>query len=712
MILNNIIKKYTFKKAQQLIEFAFVAPILIMFLLLIMEFGYVITIRNVISEGAKESLMQVNSKFNNLTGNAAVKKAAMETELKTSMESFLSTHGIANSSNVTVTVFTDANGVTFANFTYMYKMILTFIPNLPTIPIQSSQIINTQMLQPNSFNSGLTTAQLSSFFAVPAGTLTTGGRIGARDMWYTIAFLVSWYDNYNITNLNQNIYARLFDYFGNDLLPANERINLRTATIEVRSPYYNGGNWLNTQIPYVWVISALGYTQVFYTKYNATTDLQFQFGTTQGYQLNTTDIGVHFWENAAMWQNSSPFISGQGNNPAIWYPYLYRLLPIYYHPTDHDQFARSLGYRWCSAPGPPATVGCFADLSGSHTIQELAFKGMTREGVYCSNHAVDYKYQILGNYEQVKNTAGAPTLRYYIYTILAGPNYSMVPNNNWANYLQHYTVRTSDYNNYDGNYVINLFQPVINNAAGNYYTAGVDDVDPIKMILNNGNNTPFFTAFKWDFRLVGGVLAAGAANTDIVDVYIDTDGDGIPDAWDNQPTYFDANGNGVLDGLESAVGFNAAANIILNVAGVPYVFPVPGINQVVNNPVTSLPVNGGPIVSTPFIYDGTQRDSRKNNAAVLTLTPEIYYGMYNVSGGRLYIQCDGDADASFDDLCRQYPTWSPILATRLAQKSRYIYGTVNGAQTAITLDRSDELIYLDNNNFSAANRVTRTPAGW
>ncbi|OGH98932.1 MAG: hypothetical protein A2039_05755, partial [Candidatus Melainabacteria bacterium GWA2_34_9] len=403
MILNNIIKKYTFKKAQQLIEFAFVAPILIMFLLLIMEFGYVITIRNVISEGAKESLMQVNSKFNNLTGNAAVKKAAMETELKTSMESFLSTHGIANSSNVTVTVFTDANGVTFANFTYMYKMILTFIPNLPTIPIQSSQIINTQMLQPNSFNSGLTTAQLSSFFAAPDGALISDIAFNANDsLRQHIAILVSWYDNYNITNFAANNYARLFSWYGYDLLPANERINLRTATIEIRSPYYNGGNWLNTQIPYVWVVSALGYTQVFYTKFNATVDLS-PFNSNAGWTLNECSTNDHYWANL-----DDGFLQAGYQCPLKWannnYEYLYRIFPRDYDNLNHGKFSRSFGYRWCSTGGAPAGLpDCTANQSGSHTIQELALKGLTRDGVYCVSHSLNHSYNRRGNYEYVNN---------------------------------------------------------------------------------------------------------------------------------------------------------------------------------------------------------------------------------------------------------------------------------------------------------------------
>jgi len=724
MNLNNLIKKYSFKKAQQLVEFALVAPILILFLLLIMEFGYVITIRNVLSEGAKESLMLVNNKFNNLTGTAAAKKSAMETELKNSMEDYLETHNIANASNVAVTVTTNATGVSFVTFTYMYTMILTLIPNLPAIAIQTSQIINTQMLEENDFNSGLTTADLSSFFAAPSGALTTGGTISGFNVRDNTAILVNWYANSDLSNVTANNYARLYSWYGEDLLPPNTRINTRTATIYIRSPYYNGGNWLNTQIPYVWVVAALGYTQVLYAKYNSTIDVQLKFGSNIGYTLNSCDIGDHYWSGAVQSEQTCPLVWGQGAISAAWYPYLYRINPLDYDDTEtlnpdpsgsgHQKFMRSSGYRWCGTVGNAGLLpACTADQSGSHTIQELALKGISREGILCSNHGIDYKYNAFGNYEYVKNTVGAPTLRYYIYTVLAPGSFQMTPKNDYLTILQHYTVRTSDYNNYDGNYAINIFQPAILNGAGNYLTAGTEFVDPAKMILNSGSDTPLFTAFQWEFRLDNnGVLVAGVANTDIVDVYMDTDGDGIPDAWDDHPTYFDANGNAILDGSEFPninIVFNGAPDTELNQVGAAYVFadaahPVPGVT---------------PIIAPPYQYiistmAGDLRDSKKNNGGLRSYIPQSYYSDFRVynsgAGNKLYIECDADTLGNIDDLCRQFPTWDPVLANELLDKSRFIHGTSNGA--VINLNRSTELNYLDNNNFSAANRVTRTPAGW
>ena len=453
-------------------------------------------------------------------------------------------------------------------------------------------------------------------------------------------------------------------------------------------------------------VSALGYTQVFYTKYNSTNDIKAGIG----YVLNTTDVGNHYWAAPLpyLWKNSNPLVWGQGETAAAWYPSLYRIFPADYDNAEtdltdatgfgHQKFMRSLGYRWCAATGVTNGAGaaalCHIDQTGAHSIQELALKGISREGNKCVGHGLNFSYKRLGNYESVNNTGVTNISK-----------------------MQHYTVRTSDYNNFDGKYVINIYQPIVRA----YYTAGTDDVDPAKMMLDdtnttdaNGNSTPFFTAFKWNFRLVpGGATkgiydAGGAATHDIVDVYIDADGDGIPDAWDDRPTYFDANNNGKLDGLESSVGFNAADDNQIDkyVSSAPYLFPVPGLNQVFGG------VTYGPLLATPFAWSGAYMDSRKNNPALSSLIPEFNYSRFLSYMGGLYIQCDADADGSNDDLCRQYPTWGSAGGTGsiLGDKERFINGSIIGAN--IDLNQSDDLIYLNANNFSAGNHVTRTPAGW
>lgn len=717
MRLNKFLKR---KNAQQLIEFAFIAPILILIMFIIMEFGYALTIRNTVSEGMKAALLEVN-KLNNLTGTATDKKNYIENSIYTKTLFYLSTHNIPNATNVKININTDANGVSVVTATYVYKPILLtfFMSNVQGLPLQSSQVINSIMFNPNTFNSGLTTQQLSSFFPTPSGALTTGGMInsdntsGALATGYAIrdttAILVNWYEEKELTNVTLPVYARLFSWYGEDLLPPNERINIRTATIEVRSPYYNDGNWFNTNIPYVWVISALGYTNVYFVKYNSTNDLQaVAVVGTVGYTLNSCNSGRHFGADTSYWANSCPLAWDQGFFPATWYPYLYKINPLAYNDSEtgptaanHSGFFNSFGYRWCGAGGLPI---CTANQNGYHTIQELALKGISREGVYSSTMNFNFHYNVMGNSEYVRNTATAPTtLEYWVAHATTTPitppadPYTLTASPNQLNILQHYTAQTTNKNNYDGNYLINIWQPTIST----YYTSADEPVDP--NLLNSATG-PLYTAFQWSFTLnAAGVMGAGTTY-DITDVYLDSDGDGVPNAWDDKPDMFDADGNGDLDGLqdnaECVIHDNGNHHSIctdhpeditvMNQApDSNYEFPVPGVD---------------PLIATPFDNNGNPR-----NVALNSYVPQPYPSDFKVYHGRLYIVCDGNADESVTDLCRQFPTWgsSGGTGTVLGDKARFINGTSNGA--VINLNQSTNLNYLNANNFSPAKKITRTP---
>lgn len=707
------------KQAQQLIEFAFVAPILIMFLLLIIQFGMAINTRNTISEATKAALIQVNNKYNNLTNTTdAAKLTAMQNNIKSEIIDYMMQHNIPLTSTPSVVISTDANGVSTVRTTYMYPMAFNLIPGVPTIPLQSSQIINTAMLKANNFNSGFTVDQLSSFFPTSYGAMNTGGAITGYNIRNNTAILVNWYEDNDITDLGLDIFARLYSWYGEDLLPANLKINCRTATLYIRSPYYNDGDWFNTNIPYVWVVSALGYTQVYFTKFNATVDIT---GHTFGYTLNSCNIGNHYWAQPTAWADSCPLAWGQGETTSSWYEYLYKINPLDYDETNHNKFMNSLGYRWCGVAGQPA---CNANQTGSHTVQELALKGIAREGVYCTNHNVDYYYQVDGSYENVINSGGTN-----------------------INYLQHYRVQSPNNNSaFDGQYVINIFQPIINY----YYTSASKPADAAKLIDSNG---PLYSPFRWSFDLNGsGVYnGGGGSNTTIIDVYIDSDADGIPDAWDDVPDFFDADADGQLDGLQKNTScvehdkgqhhkdckkdkvnnlyykdqvdtLNSPWNVNAvnpgndgfhhpNTLGwTNYTFPVPGVN-----PVISLPM-------LPHIKWSITNHSKKNdgslNSLIPTNIPSLGFFNFKLYNGMLYIPCDNDQIGAtgpvpvypYDGLCRQVETWSSNAATALAQKANFINGHVSGS--AIVLDKSDELNYLDTNNFSANNKVTRTPAGW
>ena len=100
------------KKAQALVEFALIAPILIMLLLMITEFGYILNVRNTLSEATKDALAQTNSKFNNITGaTTAVKRANVENELQASITDYLRKRAVPNPSSVYVYIYTDPNGI-------------------------------------------------------------------------------------------------------------------------------------------------------------------------------------------------------------------------------------------------------------------------------------------------------------------------------------------------------------------------------------------------------------------------------------------------------------------------------------------------------------------------------------------------------------------------------------------------------------------------
>lgn len=700
------------KQGQQLIEFAFVAPILIMFLLLIIQFGMAINTRNTISEATKAALIQVNNKYNNLNNTTdTAKLTAMQNNIKSEIIDYMMQHNIPMTSSPSVVISTDANGVSTVRTTYMYPMVFNLIPGVPSIPLQSSQIINTAMLRANNFNSGLTTANLSSFFPTSYGAMNTGGAITGYNIRNNTAILVNWYEDNDIKILGNDIFARLYSWYGEDLLPQNLKINCRTATLYVRSPYYNDGDWFDTQIPYVWVVSALGYTQVYFTKFNSTVDIETSGVLRHGYTLNSCNIaGLHYWGVKC------PFIWG-GNS----YEYLYKVNPFDYDEFNHNKFMSSLGYRWCGIAGQPA---CNADQTGSHTVQELALKGITREGYFCNLFEENYYYEVNGSYENVVNSGGTN-----------------------VGYIQHYRVQSPNNNsNFDGQYVINIFQPIINY----YYTSDSEPVDSAKLIDSNG---PLYSPFKWSFELNGsGVYnGGGGSNTTIIDVYIDTDADGIPDAWDDVPDFFDVDADGQLDGLQkntscvehdkgqhhknckkdkvkdlyyyntintvgnpwdvNAINPGNDSTIWTNTIGwTDYSFPVPGVNPIINFPM--LPHIGMSVINHSRKNDGSL------NSMIPANIPSLGFFNFKLYNGMLYVACNNDAFQynplgqiyPYDGLCRHVETWSSNSATALTQKANFIHGHVSGNN--IVLDKSDELNYLDNNNFSNNNKVTRTPAGW
>ncbi len=683
MFLNKFSGK---RKAQEIVQFAIIAPILILFLLIITDFGTAIIIKNAVSDATRASVIRLSNLNRIDPGTQANRIASIKTFVTDGLNSYFADHNIKRGGTFSVDV-AESNGNYSVSVTYLYK---SFFPGFSTIPLQTSQALNYALIEGNTY-SVLTTQNLSSFNNVPKGTMLNGEPSSGYNIRNVTAILVSWFDDYDLTGTglyNNDIYARLFSWYGEDLLPQNLRINLRTGRLEVRSPYYNAGNWLNTKIPYVWVVSALGYTQVIYTKYNGTGNIDAVSGV--GEDLNACNMGTTciakkhqkkckgFFINL----NSCPY-QDENAGGGINYYETYRINPLLYKNDFYigvdanDRFNQSFGYRWCDSE--VGTGACESDdMSGKQTIQELALKGLTRESWYDTATPSDYVFNLNGNYEYVADTNAAP------------PD---------LNNLYHYVAYTPNYGAaFDGKYLVNIYQPLINDINGNY-SNGTTPIDYARLTDPNG---PFYKAFQWDFRLnlVSGVLEAGLNNANIIDVYLDNDGDGIPNNWDNHPQYFDANANGQLDGMEYAVGFVGGPGALDTenpVIGIPYVFPS------IANPIAGM--GDKYIISTPEIYLGglgvvfTMPSSRAAPAALIlnypfgapqgSLIPLPYYANFKVYdnglglGDKLYIPCG----LMGGKLCRKYPIAGSLLP--------YIYNNGVG-----NLAKSPDITRLEGTNFN------------
>jgi len=686
MLLNKFSGK---KKAQEIVQFAIIAPILIIFLILIVDFGTAITIKNAVSDATKASVIRAVS-LNRLTGNTTASRiASIQTFVNDGINAYFSDHNIPKRGTFNVEV-SPKGGVYTVKVVYLYNSYFAsmFIPGLQTIPLQTSQAINNAMVQGNTY-SALTTSGLSSFFPTPAGSLSNGQPSPGYNIRPETALLISWYNDYDISNSAANAYARLFSWFGEDLLPPNLRINIRSATIEVKSPYYLGddgirGHWLNTKVPYVWVVAALGYTQVIYTKYNGTADMAW-IGV--GQFLNACDPpSTYWWGSRAcpLMFSGSPSYTG------------YRINPLQYKNdfyTGADDFSRlnqSFGYRWCDSDHlfGADTKHCLSDnLSNTQTVQELALKGMTREEWYLhpwSGFGTDYEYNLRGNYEELIDKKAT------------APNFES---------LYHYIAYTSAYNSYDSNYLINIWQPIVTD-----YQTGSTPVDYDKL---DDSDKPFYKAFQWSFNLnCSGIMDTSGTLYDIPDVYLDNDGDGIPNAWDGDPQFFDRNGNSFLDGQEETnISLDTSADFYITSPGAfsSYQFPtsMSALAGVYNQYIIAPPMQYTAYTS---LSSSSRNSSRSASSAAITgypygattgsFIPQPYYSNFKIYNGKLYIPCDTDSDG-MDDLCRLFP------APASADKLNFIYNAGWG-----TLGASSDISWLEANNFSAGNHVTRTAVGW
>jgi Flp pilus assembly protein TadG len=681
------------RKAQQMVEFILVAPILLVMLISIIEFGYAITVKNNLAIEIKNSIVSIPKSDilnNNLT--LTEKTEQLRTFVANDVVSYLIKAGITNSpkgsynSDIDVQVTPTTGQNVLVSVTYYYRPMLldAILPliggsgkNKSSFALNTTEIINLNMLTQNYFDSGLTTEQLSKFYHV---NLTDDlppakGTDNSMNRQYTTAYLVAWGSDNSITpsqpyfypySVDLPRYARLYSESGTDLLPANLFVDITTATLVVITPYYYGAGdngFLNTGIPYVYVVSALGFSNVLYTKHNATfgndSDVAWvdaggePLYETNAYPVANPDTGSPFKAPMEIYTaNRTAYYRTSGLNYSLYnngdiYTYFqldlqaqrsaeylaslitsgaytsfdFSSLPdlttaffgmaamcgadfdcinacVFFrdHPDEATKldnagagniidlndrriamfdlqrymdshkfvnnialalFNRSNGYRWMGAFEPYsyiyyATVPEINVLEGSGTINEYALKHRIKSGWrgltngYNFNGFTNLGYTI-GNSENLRIVSGSI--------------------DDYSDYMRNYTTyRTTSGLSNLSNGLSNATQSIkISQPIVPFYSSGGDtiingrEIDPD---LFSNPAGPFYDAFRWNLVLdadtgiydrTGATTPTNAKNITLADVYLDTDSDGIPDAWDDNPQFFDIDANGLFDGHDSNI---------------------------------------------------------------------------------------------------------------------------------------------------------------
>lgn len=659
--------KYKFfsnkRQAQQLVEFAIVVPILMIIVFIVVELGAAINARVTIAEAVKASLIDVN-KLTSLNGDTTTKEAEVESLVKSRVIQYLLNHNIPNSGSVDARVTYNAannTAVAFVSYQYVPYFLLAGLvgTSVSSIPFSSSQTLNPSVFKPNAIPAGPTTEELSQYHIngtlVDSGALVDTTTFNYGDATFNvreqIAFLLRMYEGEETHPYFQYdiAHARLVDWVGNDLLPPNLRINLRTGTLEVKSPYYRAGTWFDTKVPYIWVVSALGFNHLIYIKYN----------TDQMKILDTVNIYKLLLNN-----NSNSFY-------------------------NKEMF-------FC---GPVSGFGCATDLRDTATINERALRMNPRLGE--SNLTSTYtNVYIIGAVEPIIVDTGT------IYK-------------DFAHVKGFYFSYTTDYANWDAanwedQYFVTISSPRVfglqdgtSDMGDGVYLAGIED----------NTRNPFYRAYQYQFQLSqydktnpGALNGSGTTYTvDIVDVYIDSDGDGIPDAWDDDPEYFDVNVNGRLDGQEDT-GVNMWTQTRCrddSAVGICASFRDDSSDSTGTATITTgySPSGSLPIyISTPYdINDNVETNHTARYLPEFTIGDFVLYD-HNTNGPALYYNTGG---ASYS---RVFPTWwDKPPANRRQEKVNggFVHGSLGGA--SIRLSPSIELQYLYNNTFSPGNYVKRTP---
>lgn len=477
------------RKAQQLVEFVLVAPVLIMILVVIVEVGYAINTKISLGESIKLSIPALNQLYNQ-TSSKEIKLETMRASLEESMKNYFDSHNLPNSDSIKVSIVDPTNSFTaVVTATYSYEPIFT-LPNLFDIQIipdsynfSSSQVISKSLLSESTFNSALSSYDLSSFgkstglFDSRTSALRSYN-IGSVDFRNNLAILLS----FKLNNGDPEYkYARLFNWWGEDLLPQNEIIDITTGNLAIKSPYYSGGSWIDTKIPYTWIISGLGFTQAIFTK----------------------------TENP-LYSNNRLLLSG-------------------------SDIKDNLTISWCDQ-GSSTSGLCSGDISGT------SIDNYGKRGLSLLYNSVSDAYGTFDNAIcSVASTEAKPVKSIII------PNEAL-------------------------NFILRLYLP----------SSALKPNDS-----KNGYSASFFID-------TNGQLSTSGTSTAIQDVYLDNDGDAIPNAWDTAPDYVDIDGNLKIDGEQASI-----SSEIIDLPTNKTVAEL-SVGQVFNSSVNGNVLCSG--ISTPKVY--------------------------------------------------------------------------------------------------------------
>ncbi|MDD3012182.1 MAG: TadE/TadG family type IV pilus assembly protein [Candidatus Gastranaerophilales bacterium] len=514
-----------YKKAQQIVEFALVVPVIIVIFMFIIEIGFILNARIAITEAVRISLTKVNQ----LTDKT---EDEIKSTLENSIVNYVSSYNLPNSDSIFVNIIEPSAGnsqqtaIIKVNYKYQPVFNLLNFSEQSIFPHEfdfcSYQVVNEALFNSNNTTSFLTSDELSNSFTTDSSILTDEN-IDGIDFRAQIAFLIGF--SGGTTDYD---YARLFNWWGEDLLPPNLALSIQSGHLIVKSPYYPTtpeGEWLDTGIPYTWVLTSLGISHSIYT---------------------------------------------------------------------------------------------------SNTYSTLDFNKLT------FSLFIDGISPAFGSYDSINSISGNSDLET----------------------IKNYTFLST-------NYVLKLFIPCT--------TRKPDDT----------------TVYNFQFNLTNGVYAGVTLpNTTIVDCYIDSDGDGIPDAWDDNPEYPDSDGDGVSDGQQLSVGLLKTAST------------TPSLPDETSTGITTL---SNIFIATPFKIDGSLNSHSSNSFTPPPFLVEL--GTY--TDGSLYFKKDSTT----------YIRKLSFLNS-LIDKSNFINGTCDSltagicdaSATTINLDNSRELNAL-NNIFSSTNKV-------